>query len=166
LKEIRTQLDQYNQGDPDVRHWLGLVLDGDPTGNLKVVDMIDLAKPHYFHPMMKGRLSIKYVLPATWSGSPDLWQDPDFAGYYAPGPDGKPANPYDTLPPLPFGEEEGDEAEAVREGTGAIRAYQELLYGVSAAHPDKKEAWRQSLLQYCKLDTAAMVIIYRHWARP
>jgi hypothetical protein len=165
LKEIQTQFDQYKQGDPDVLHWLDLVLDGDPTGSLKVVDMIDLAKPHYFHPMMKGRLSIKYVLPATWGESPDLWHNPEFACYYASGPDGKPANPYDTLPPLPFGEEEADGADAVREGTGAIRAYQELLYGVSATHPDKKEAWRQSLLQYCKLDTAAMVIIWAHWGR-
>jgi hypothetical protein len=74
-------------------------------------------------------------------------------------------NPYDTLPPLPFGDNpgEGEEAEAVKEGTGAIRAYQELLYGPSSRHPERKEAWRQALLQYCKLDTAAMVMIWKHW---
>jgi hypothetical protein len=130
--------------------------------------MIDIAKPHYFHPRMKGRVSIKSVLPAVWESNPALWKHPAFAKYYRQGTDGVPCSPYETLPNLPFGDEaeEQDEAEAVREGTGAVRAYQELLYGLSASNPERKEAWRKVLLQYCGLDTAAMVIIWMHWATP
>lgn len=126
--------------------------------------MCELAKRHYFHPAMRGRLSIKYVLPAVWGSNPSLWRDPAFIIYYCPQADGSPASPYDSLPNLPFGDGEGeDEAEAVKEGTGAVRAYQELLYGPSSQIPERKAVWRDSLLQYCKLDTAAMAMIWEHW---
>jgi len=69
-------------------------------------------------------------------------------------------NPYDTLPPLPIGGKE----EVVKEGTGAMRVYQELMFGFSASDPAVRERYRTLLLQYCELDTAAMVIIWRHWA--
>ena len=68
-------------------------------------------------------------------------------------------DPYDTLEPLPIGAKE----EVVREGTGAMRAYQEMMFGLSAGDPGEKANIRTLLLQYCKLDTAAMVIIWRHW---
>ena len=46
-------------------------------------------------------------------------------------------NPYDTLPALPFGnpDEEEETEQVVTEGAGAMRAYQEMLYGVSAFDP-------------------------------
>lgn len=167
LKDILRQLELYHVGEEDLRTWLGLVVDGDPSGKLSVVDMMDLAKLHFFHPRMKGRLSIKYVLPAAWEANTNLWIHPQFARYHRLANDGKPCNPYDTLPSLPFGNEDADdEVEAVKEGTGAVRAYQELLYGLSANSPAAKSAWRDSLLQYCKLDTAAMVMIWLHWTRP
>jgi hypothetical protein len=76
-------------------------------------------------------------------------------------------NPYQTLPPLSFGnpdaEDETDKDQVVIEGTGAMRAYQELLYGVHRGNEPITEPWRRLLLQYCKLDTAAMVIVWKHW---
>ena len=75
-------------------------------------------------------------------------------------------NPYDTLAPLPFGNpDEENTDEVVTEGTGAMRAYQEMLYGVSRSNHDVKQQRRRLLLQYCELDTAAMVIVWRHWTR-
>jgi hypothetical protein len=61
----------------------------------------------------------------------------------------------------------GDEEEedVVVEGTGAIRAYQEMMYGLSSLEPNLKETYRKLLLQYCELDTAAMVMIWKHWTR-
>lgn len=41
--------------------------------------------------------------------------------------------------------------------------YQEMMFGQSADDPESWESYRALLLQYCKLDTAAMVIIWRHW---
>jgi hypothetical protein len=75
-------------------------------------------------------------------------------------PDGTVVNPYETFPALPFSDPEEDKGETenvVTEGTSAMRAYQEMLYGVSRNDDSTKERWRRLLLQYCELDTAAMV---------
>ena len=167
LKEIRQQLDDYQLGD-GLKDWLDLVIHADGSNGLAVVDLCALAKQHYFHPAMKGRLSIKYVLPAVWGCDPALWRQPAFSQYFRASPDGSPVSPYDTLPNLPFGDSEGtgEEAEAVKEGTAAVRAYQELLFGPSSRIAERKEVWRNALLQYCKLDTAAMVMLWEHWRSP
>ena len=44
-----------------------------------------------------------------------------------------------------------------------MRTYQEMMFGLSSRDPERKTALRQLLLQYCKLDTAAMVMIWWHW---
>ena len=44
-----------------------------------------------------------------------------------------------------------------------MRAYQEMMFGLSAGDSGERVSLRKLLLQYCKLDTAAMVIIWRHW---
>jgi hypothetical protein len=44
-----------------------------------------------------------------------------------------------------------------------MRVYQEMMFGVTGADPAVREAYRKLLLQYCELDTAAMVIIWLHW---
>lgn len=168
LKDILLQMEYYREGDEALWFWLDAMINSRDVNGLEVVDLCDLAKQHYFHPAMKGRLSIKYVLPAVWGSNPALWSQPAFSSYYLEGPDGKPVSPYDTLPDLAFGDgsTEEDGVDAVREGTGAVRAYQELLYGPSSLVPERKEAWRKALLQYCKLDTAAMVMIWEHWRAP
>jgi hypothetical protein len=75
-------------------------------------------------------------------------------------------DPYETLEPLQFGNpDEEDTDEVVTEGTGAMRAYQEMLYGVSRENNEVKKKWRRLLLQYCELDTPAMMIVWRHWTR-
>ena len=75
-------------------------------------------------------------------------------------------NPYDTLPALPFGNPDEEETvQVVTEGAGAMRAYQEMLYGVSRNNEALKEQWRHLLLQYCELHTAAMVMTWLHWTK-
>jgi hypothetical protein len=62
---------------------------------------------------------------------------------------------------LPFGgNEDGDDV--VREGVGAVRVYQDLIFTTNPA-PGEQACRRQLLLQYCQLDTAAMVMVWRHW---
>lgn len=169
LRTIREQLEAYGRKDQTLEGWLDLMIDrGSSDGRLAVVDLCELAKLHYFHPRMKGRLSIKYVLPAVWESNPSLWANPAFMSYFARDAQGAIMNPYDTLPGLPFADEELAEAgepQAIREGTAAMRAYQELLYGPSSRVPERKAAWGAALRQYCKLDTAAMVMIWEHWRR-
>jgi hypothetical protein len=50
----------------------------------------------------------------------------------------------------------------VTEGSGAMRAYHEILYGPARYDEAAREKRKILLLQYCKLDTAAMVIVWLH----
>lgn len=158
MKEIARQMDARGERDPALAQWLLRFEEQDGT---RVIDLCKLADQHYFHPEMKGYLSIKYVLPAVWRHNPALWHDPAFRDYFQRGDDGLPLNPYHTLPPLDLSD--GTPVEAIAEGTGAIRAYEDILFGHAAHNPERKAAIRHLLLQYCKLDTAAMVMIWRHW---
>ena len=56
-----------------------------------------------------------------------------------------------------------NKAEKVKDGSGAMRAYQDMMYGVNNNNPEIKEEYKNALLKYCKLDTLAMVIIWEHW---
>ena len=69
--------------------------------------------------------------------------------------------PYAALAPeLIAGEEEG-----VKEGTGAMRAYFRMAYGEERHDPQAVAQWSRLLLEYCKLDTLAMVLVWEHWGR-
>ena len=148
----------------DLANWidrlLGPVDANDKRQSLRIRDMHDLALKHYFHPKMGGRTSIKVVLPSVWTANPKLRQHPWFIDYSKNGEDGQPLDPYKTLPPLPLGED--DEEDVVQEGTGAVRVYQDLIFR-SDHSENVREQRRKLLLQYCKLDTAAMVMIWSHW---
>lgn len=128
----------------------------------RIRDLHDLARRHYFHPRMGGRTSIKVVLPAVWEANKRLWQHPEFNRYYRQDAAGKPMDPYKTLPALPLGEKEASD-DAVREGTGAIRVYQDMIFSDDVSS-DWRENRRRLLLHYCRLDTAAMVMIWLHWS--
>ncbi len=134
---------------------------GKRTQSPRICDLHGLALEHYFHPEMLGRTSIKVVLPAVWRQSESLRSHPWFRKYLQFDAESRPIDPYKTLPALPMGGE-GEENDAVRNGTGAIRVYQQLLFesGTDAAVQANRE---RLLLQYCELDTAAMVMIWHHW---
>ncbi len=127
----------------------------------RIKDLHDLARRYYFHPHMGGRTSIKVVLPAVWESDERLWRVPEFREYYREDEHGKPMDPYKVLPAIPL---DGDAAseDAVREGTGAIRVYQDMIFSRTTT-PELLAARRQLLLQYCRLDTAAMVMIWMRW---
>lgn len=148
----------------DLADWIDRLL-GPTNGEEKRIsprirDLHDLALKHYFHPKMGGRTSIKVVLPSVWTVNERIRQHPWFTEYAHDGENGLPLDPYKTLPALPLGEDE--EEDVVQEGTGAVRVYQDLIF--NSDHSEIIHAQRRKLLlQYCKLDTAAMVMIWAHW---
>ena len=158
LKTIRAQMEEYGHEDGELAAWIDELT---VSGNNRLVDLCELAKHYYYHPMMKGSASIKYVLPAVWQEGEDLREAPEFAQYVKYDDDGHLLDPYASLPPFPI----GDKEEVVNEGTGAMRVYQEMLFGLAKGDPLKQESYRKLLLQYCELDTAAMVMIWRHWSK-
>ena len=74
----------------------------------------------------------------------------------------RPVDPYAITIIAPQGEAEGD-ADAITDGTGVIRIYQDLIFR-READPQFQQNRRQLLLQYCELDTAAMVMIWKRWS--
>lgn len=160
LSDVLRQMTEYGVYDPLLRCWLEDITSG---RSVDLVDLCAVARDFYFHPEMKGKLSVKYVLPAVWRSNATLRSHPLFARYLHRAPDGTLLNPYDTLPPLPFGNDDEGQEEVVANGTGAMRAYQDMRYGLSRYEPARKAQWKQLLRQYCELDTAAMLLIWMHW---
>ena len=160
LRDIRRQMTDYDFQDPEIADWIDSVVSSeDKPGRL--VDMNRLCIENYFHPMMKGKTSIKYVLPAIWNNNDYLWELPFLKSYLRKGDDGNILSPYHALEDV----EIGGMMQIVREGTGAMSAYQEMMYGLSRSDKDYKEKWSKLLRQYCKLDTLAMLIIFLHWKK-
>jgi hypothetical protein len=160
LKELQVQ-EKLDQEEEELLAWLNVLVkrhDGDET---RICDMHDWAKWYYFHPMMGGRTSIKVTLPAVLetikSKRVKAWLKGD--GLYGIGKNGKPIDPYQLLPEIEIAEL----AEKVKDGSGAMRAYQDMFYGLHKDDAEIKEKYKKALLQYCKLDTLAMVIIWERW---
>jgi hypothetical protein len=159
LRTILKQMEIYDIKDEPLRNWLfDITSDGDKEGRL--VDMNKLTQEHYFHPYMKGKTSIKKVLPAVWSHHPYLHEVEHFKDYVPDEFLGGILDPYDTLT-SGLSEAEWDD-EVVSGGTAAMRAYHRIRFD-DTLNEAKRNELRYQLLRYCKLDTMAMVIIAYHW---
>ena len=161
LKDIRVQMDRYKLGDAKIAAWVDALVPDRKNGG-RVLDLMKLCSSFYYHPKMGGSVSIKYVLPAIWGSNSYLWCDPWFVKYFAENLDGA-MDPYDTLIGENSDSEKVTTVDAVRDGIGAMRTYQEMMYGLSRSDVKHRAAVKEMLLQYCQLDTAAMVIIWKHW---
>jgi hypothetical protein len=162
LRDIYYQMQAYDYQNPQLQTWLANTAKLGSKGKSYLVDMNALTLNHYFHPLMKGRTSLKCVLPAVWKTNPYLHKIPCFQEYYREV-DGEILSPYDVLPQLQI----GDRIQVVNEGAGAMLAYQDLMYGENRDRGMDNQAvrsqWKELLYQYCRLDTMAMVIIWKHW---
>jgi hypothetical protein len=174
LKEVRRQLQGRGLFSGESEKWLRGVLGGkDESGTeipARILDLLKVSEAHYYHPEMKGSHSIKKVLDAVWSGAPELWTHPWFKDYYAVDAGGRALDPYRTLVSPDNFEYLGDSVDlededevGVTDGVGAMRAYQDMLFGMNRDNPAIRDSMRDSLLRYCELDTAAMVMIWEYW---
>ncbi len=165
LRNIYEQMEEYNYDNPMLESWLEKVVKFDKDDFGKFIDMNRFTLENYFHPAMKGKTSIKYTLPAVLQSykSPRIehWLKNFESGLslYSKNGTGIVNNPYNLLPRVCLFEE----AERVQDGTGAMRAYEDLMFGLSKGNARAKNDISKALLRYCKLDTLAMVIIWEHW---
>ena len=156
LRRILEQMPLRGYRNAALADWLRWIIRDRGQRMGRLTDMNQLCLKHYFHPLMKGRTSIKVVCDAIWKSNPSLRaQFPE----YLKVQDGETLSPYAALPPL----EIGGRTVLVAEGTGAIRAYEAMIYGVERDDASVKAQWRDLLRQYCRLDTLAMVWIWRQW---
>jgi len=157
LRDILEQMDIYNYSNDNLKEWL-INITTDEGREGRFVDMNKITLDCYFHPDMKGKTSIKSVLPAIWKNNPYLHSIPWFKKYEPDTEDN--LNPYDTLKPI--NDSQGND-EVIKIGTDAMRAYHELMFGSLADDTKRRERTKNLLLQYCELDTMAMVIIWKYW---
>jgi len=164
LKTIYYQMEDYGYKNPDLNAWLEQMVKIDGEGGL-FTDQCVFTREHYFHPSMKGSASIKVTLPAVlqenkcsrardwlknFEGDLSLYEETEGGGL---------KDPYKLLRPITA----GNETASVSGGGDALRAYGDVLFGIHKGNKDVVEAYRRGLLNYCKLDTLAMVIIWEHW---
>jgi len=152
LKEAFEFLRRYGKEAKEERAWIHELLHSG-----RIIDQHQWVYDWYSHPDM-NRTSIKVVLPAVWQNNPSLHRHPHFKKYYK-AEDGQIVDPYKTLPEAiidgqPF---------PVREGTGAMQGYREMIKGKGASCPKSKEAIADMLRNYVTLDTASQWIIFEHW---
>lgn len=160
LKDIYEQMEVYGYKNHDLKKWLECFVKFEKDDNCGYIDLANLCNKYYHHPQCHGKFSIKYVLPAVldhcntpriskWLRQIDLLKEDTT---------GKILDPYESLPEIIVGIKT-----VVRDGTGAIRAYQDMLYGLHKNDPVIKSTWEDALRRYCRLDTLAMVIIWEYW---
>lgn len=153
---IADELSHFAVDEPGLGAWLLRVTGTKDAPGARLLDLHDLCRRYYFHPRMGGRTSIKVVLDALWATSAPMRAR--FA--QLEGREGDPElGPYAALPRAVIN---GTEVE-VAEGTGAIRAYEAMVYGLERNDLLARMTWSQLLRQYCRLDTLAMVLIWEHW---
>ena len=163
LRSILKQMETRNVEDKELEQWLrDMTHDKDDHRVGRWIDMNQLALKYYFHPYMKGKTSIKKVLPAIWSNFNYLHEIEYFKEYKSDTFIQGILDPYDTLATKVL--ETDIEEDVVKGGTDAMRAYQRIRMENNLNTVEKDEIRRQ-LLEYCKLDTMAMVIIWEHWRR-
>lgn len=151
LNDIGAHIRKNELPLPELADWLDWMKE-------KLVDQCKIASDYYYHPDMKGSVSIKYVLPAVWTNQSTLHQVEYLRPYYKEC-DGKVLSPYEALEKIDIAER----AEVIEEGTGAMRAYQQMMYGLYRGDLATHAKWTALLRQYCALDTMAMIIIYKYW---
>lgn len=165
LRTIYDQYAKYGHNNITLKKWLEVVVKMDKDDSGLFIDLNKFTLENYFHPLMKGKTSIKWTLPAVLFASKskriEKWLKNFESGLSLLQRDenSKIMNPYKLLPPIEIYER----AETVEDGTGAMRAYEDLMFGLNKGEVNTVENYRQALLKYCKLDTLAMVIIWEHW---
>lgn len=153
MKQIAGLLSEFNRDEPGLGRWLGETGTGD-----RILDLNKLTLASFFYPGMGGRTSIKVVLDTLWNA--DAAMREQFTAWTGLQGD-ETLGPYAALPPVEIAGIPQD----VHEGTGAMRAYQEMMYGEHRHDSAARDGWSRLLRQYCQLDTLAMVLIWEYWRR-
>ena len=163
LKSILNSLKEREINDNDLRIWLANIIEDKDRDDNRILDMNKLAGSFYFHPLMGGRTSIKVVLPSVlrstrskmieqWLKKENLFEETE-CGI---------TDPYKLLEDR-IVDHTKNELVKVKNGGDAMAAYRDMMYGISKNNPTAKQVYNEALKQYCKLDTLAMVVIWKHW---
>lgn len=152
-------------------------------GERCMVDLLELVKHFYYDPSMKGSNSIKYVLPAILNSSEYLKDKYAKPVYGSKGntslnfnnhqwiefdESGQVIDPYKSLPKMFTDASEIDvelltENSELNNGGLALTAFARMQFTEMGDY--EKSELTQALLNYCELDTLAMVMIFEAWQK-
>ncbi len=151
------------------------------TGARNMVDLCDLVIKSFYHPLMGGSNSLKYVSPAILATSLYLQDKYKHSVYGAEdgikslnfinqawiqyNDSGEIMDPYQLLPKLFADASEHDleilfEEDEIKHGGAAMTAYAKLQFSEMSSL--ERNELRSALLKYCELDTFAMVMLYEY----
>ncbi len=190
LCQIREQLLESGENIPDREELIVFIQsitnstdssESEWIGPRNMVDMCELVKLYFYHPLTKGSNSIKKVLPAVLQESEFIkstFSKPVYGteqvkslnykdwAWVQFDSEGKVIDPYKLLPPV-FQDVDLEAMDALitesslADGGAAMTAYARMQFTeMTDLERDRVSA---ALLKYCELDTFAMVMIYKYW---
>ena len=151
------------------------------SGTRNMVDMLELVKRYYYDPATNGSNSIKHVLPAVLNSSgylKDKYSKPVYGTadgikshnfedwQWVRVESGKVVAPYKTLPKMFQDVSDKDlhilsDSDILSDGGAALTAYARMQFEEMTDY--ERQEIRKALLQYCELDSLAMVMLYEGW---
>jgi len=170
LNDVVNLLEERRPDDAnELIEWIKTITKG---GTREMIDQQKLVVNCYYSPWMGGSNSIKDVLPAVLNESPrlkEIYSEPysglsikDKVLYQVDEETGRAVNPYKLLDPVGYGIPDYETAEeTIAEGSTAMMAWSRMQF--DDVSDEEREATFKALLEYCELDTLAMVMIYQHW---
>ncbi|MFC1784975.1 DUF2779 domain-containing protein [Candidatus Neomarinimicrobiota bacterium] len=185
LRQIQEQMDSEPSDQYDeLIEWIDTITEWKDTytnqriyGDRNMVDMWALLKKYYYNPLMGGSNSLKFVLPAIMSSSKilkEIYSKPVGFGknlsdkilWVLDNTTNAPKDPYKLLPNQFTGldikqDEMVLEDREIRDGAAAMIAFSKMQF--TEMSETERNTLVQALLQYCELDTLAMVMLYQHW---
>jgi hypothetical protein len=189
LCQIYDQLETSDEPDKsELQAWIQTITESKSKkrtqwqGPRSMVDMWDMVKRYYYHPLTNGSNSIKKVLPASLFQSETIRERYSKAIYGSKqipslnyqnwtwvqlDSSGQVVDPYKLLPPIFDGidTEKLDllvDDDELADGGAAMMAYAKMQF--TEMSDIERKAIANALLKYCELDTFAMVLIFEHWA--
>lgn len=153
------------------------------TGDRDMIDLLDVVKKHYWHPIMGGSNSLKVVLPAILNSSEHIkekYSQPIYGrnseirsqnfddGWIWIRQDerGQVISPYKLLPSLIEGLDDENTGQflfgdRLADGGAAMTAYAAMQF--TEMSDVERNRIVEGLLKYCELDTMAMVFLWEGW---
>lgn len=155
-----------SSGVPKPMHWV--------TGSRYMIDLLEVVKECYYHVIMGGSNSIKYVLPAILNSSNFLkgkYSKPNYNGFNFKDKvwvefdtDGSVINPYKKLETL-FDDNSANydliTSEKIADGGAAMSAYAKMQFERMSDY--ERNSIVNGLKRYVELDTLSMCMIYEHF---
>ena len=177
---LRDMADQVERTDPRLASWARGLMDsskGDHgQGMGRMVDLKKILEARYYHPLAGGSNSLKKILPSILQTSSLLKKKYSSPIYGTPSMPSKnfkamtwiqgKADPYELLPPvsadIPLDVERVfGENDKINQGGAAMTAFAKVQFTQCSAA--EVAGVKKALLQYCELDTLAMVMLWEEW---